>query len=180
MTQYHEASRNNDGSATSTRSKQKRRDWFIGLATRATVDDVVDDWPLMFDCLFDVTLSTDVRRTISGHFESDSLYNHISKTSFHSNLWICWFHSGFWCQTRGWSILELFAGYRTKHRTVRSWDWMSWVESQRYHFKERRNLPRDEQMWMEKRTMRDWERVHNRHVWNCYRNVMVSCFVLCR
>ena len=86
MTQYREASRNIDGSATLTRSKEKRPYQFIGLTTQATVYDVVDDSLLMFDSLFDVTLSTDVRLTISGQFESDSLYNHISKTSFHSNL----------------------------------------------------------------------------------------------
>ena len=75
MTQYREASRNIDGSATLTTSKQKRPYRFIGLATQATVDDVVDDWPLMFDFLFDVTLSTDVGLTISGHFESDTRWN---------------------------------------------------------------------------------------------------------
>ena len=66
MTQYREASRNIDGSATLTRSKEKRPYRFIGLTTQATVYDVVDDSLLMFDSLFDVTLSTDVRLTISG------------------------------------------------------------------------------------------------------------------
>ena len=66
MTQYREASRNIDGSATLTRSKEKRPYQFIGLTTQATVYDVVDDSLLMFDSLFDVTLSTDVRLTISG------------------------------------------------------------------------------------------------------------------
>ena len=98
MTQYHEASWNNDGSATLTRSKQKRPYPFIGLTTQATVYDVVDDWPgcsipsLMWRCRLTFvwqSLAFQKRQSVKSYVHD----------LFHSNGWRWGFHSCSWCPT---------------------------------------------------------------------------------